>query len=79
MDSDALCGSVVLEVPYLCPATAPHSQDLRCKGSPPPTHTIETLFQGQHWDKGRIYQSAASRCKILHLATPVRMLDVGGG
>lgn len=23
MDSDALCGSVVLEVPYLCPATAP--------------------------------------------------------
>lgn len=29
MDSDALYGSVVLEVPYLCPATAPHSQDLR--------------------------------------------------
>lgn len=43
MDSDALYGSVVLEVPYLCPATPPHSQDLRCKGSPPPAHTIANL------------------------------------
>lgn len=72
----ALYGSVVLEVPYLCPATAPHSQDLRYKGSPPPAHTIATLFQGQHWGKGRIHQSAAC-AKSCILATPVRMLDVG--
>lgn len=78
MDSDALCGSVVLEVPYLCPATAPHSQDPRCKGSPPPAHTIATLFQGQHWGKGRIHQSAASRCKILHPGDPSEDVRCGG-
>lgn len=59
MDSDALHGSVVPEVPHLCPVTPP-THRTRCEGSPSPAHTTESLFRGQHW----------GRCKILHPGDP---------
>lgn len=70
VDSDALdreCGPGGA-LPVSC--HAPYSQNRRCRGSPPPGHTITTLFRGQHWGRCTIHQSAVSRCKILHLGDP---------
>lgn len=79
MDSDALYGSVVLEVPYLCPATPPTDRtgDVKLPTSSLRHHNL--VSRGHHWGRERIHQSAASRYKILHPGDPNEDVRCGDG